>query len=337
MTEPCADQKSIPRVGLIGYGSWATALAGCIASNGHPLNWWVGRAEVAESLQKTGRNPRYLSDYELPKDQLNLRTSVQETVAESELLFLCMPSAFLAPLLESLPKGALKDKECVSFVKGLDPETGHTIGEYLTEKLGLPETQFAVVSGPSHAEEVIQEAVTYLTSASNSTQLNEKISYFLESPTLHMLFSTHVRAVEFSGVLKNIYTVGAGLALGLGYRDNFLAVYIGGCLHEMRHFLEEEKGCPADHITDSVFMGDLLTSAYSPFSRNRHFGFLVGQGKSISEARTSLPMVAEGYYATRLMIEKQGYQQPIARMIYDVLYKRLHPEDAFRDIELILR
>lgn len=325
------------RVGLIGSGSWATALTQVAARRNRKLLWWVKSQDVADRLRETACNAKYLPEISLNLAGIDFTTDLNDLVQSVDGLMLCLPSAFLSQTLRQTDAPWPEQMRVLSFIKGLEPDTGHTIGEYLHSTYGVAPEHFAVVSGPSHAEEVAQGAVTYLTAASDAPDLAQAVADYLASPILHITPSESVRAVEYAGVLKNIYTVGAGMAVGLGYGDNFLAVYLGGCLREMRRFFVERDLCPIERLSDSAFLGDLLATAYSPYSRNRKFGLLMGQGSSTAEALAQMPMVAEGYYAARLMVEKQGYDQPIARLIYEALYRRVHPQDVFREIELILR
>jgi glycerol-3-phosphate dehydrogenase (NAD(P)+) len=323
--------------GLIGAGSWATALTQVATRRNRKLLWWVKSKDVADRLRETACNARYLPDVRLNLEGITFTTDLNELFYSVDCLLLCVPSAFLSQTLKPIDAPWPDHLSIVSFIKGLEPDTGQTIGEFLCSAYGVDPERFAVVSGPSHAEEVAQGAVTYLTAASTSPDLASALAEYLASPILHITPSESVRAVEYAGVLKNVYTVGAGMAVGLGYGDNFLAVYLGGCLREMRRFFVGRDLCPIERLSDSPFLGDLLATAYSPYSRNRKLGLLMGQGNSIAEALALMPMVAEGYYAARLMVEKQGYNQPIARLIYEALYRRVHPQDVFREIELILR
>lgn len=332
-----SESQASPRLGLIGYGSWATALSQCLTRNKREAAWWVGKPELAKHILSQGRNASYLPETELDLNGLSLNPNLREVVDQSDFLLLCVPSAFIGGVLDGLPESAFAGKTCVSFVKGLDPGSGLSMSEYLKQRFDVPAERFAVVSGPSHAEEVAQGAVTYLTAASDNSELALQLCQLFQHPRLRLTASDAVMAVEFAGVLKNIYTIGAGLALGLGYGDNFLAVYVGGCLREMRRFFTERALCPIERLSDSAYLGDLLTTAYSPYSRNRTLGRLVGEGLTTEEALAKMKMVAEGYYAARLMVEKQYYEQPIARLVYETLYHRLHPQDALHEIELILR
>lgn len=328
---------STKRIGLIGTGSWATALSQIAVRRHRPVTWWVKTDELAQCLRETGCNSKYLPETLLDLTGVELTTDLSGLVRACNCLLLCVPSAFVAETLRLLTVPIPEQTAVLSFIKGLEPDSGHTIGEFLSATYGVSADRFAVVSGPSHAEEVVQGKVTYLTAASHSPELALAVAELFSSAILHITVSESVRAVEYAGVLKNIYTVGAGMAVGLGYGDNFLAVYLGGCLREMRRFFVERELCPIERISDSAFLGDLLATAYSPYSRNRKLGLLRGQGYSTDEALARMPMVAEGYFAARLMIEKQGYDQPIARLIYESLYRRMHPQDIFHEIELILR
>ncbi len=322
----------IPQVAVIGNGSWATALVQLVSATGHPVHWWVRNAEDIATIRATGHNPSYLSELTLDTAQLQVSHELSAVVAAANIVLIVVPSAYVESSLAALAPGAFSGKIVASAVKGLEVNSGLRMGEYFTQRLGVPVSRYAVVSGPSHAEEVARGQITYLTVASENEYTARAVADVLHSPYLYTVISDDVLGVELAAIMKNIYAVGVGLALGLGYGDNFIAVLATNCLRELDAFLHG-LAPGRRNIAESVYLGDLLVTAYSSHSRNRQLGTLVGQGLSAEQAMHQMRMVAEGYYASRL-VERQAYagSLPIAHAVYTVLHEGRAPAEVMRSL-----
>jgi glycerol-3-phosphate dehydrogenase (NAD(P)+) len=329
-------ERTPSSIALIGYGSWATALAHLFSLNALSVDWWVKDQADADYLTTHRSNPRYLVATPLNLDRTRLSTDLEQVIRAGDVIFLVTPSAYLHETLRDLPHDIFAGKTVVSSIKGLDPLTQLRISEYLQQTFGVTNEQFVLVSGPSHAEEVVQGSITYLTVASQNDRWIAPIANCVRTDTLHTVSSNDVIGIEYAGILKNIYTIGVGIALGLGYQDNFIAVFVGACLREMGFYLNKKAGGFPRDITHSAYLGDFLTTAYSPFSRNRKLGYLVGQGASATEAIAQMEMVAEGYHATRIMVETHNLHYAIAQMVFDILYKGTDARSAYRQAEFLL-
>ncbi|HJA97740.1 MAG TPA: NAD(P)H-dependent glycerol-3-phosphate dehydrogenase [Candidatus Alistipes faecavium] len=310
------------RCAVVGHGSWATAIVGLLAAGGQRVGWYVRNPEVLESLRREGRNPRYLSDVEFDRGRIDPSDDLDAVVRDAGIVILATPSAylreFLAPL--SVP---LSDKFVVSAIKGIVPGDYQTVAEYVRSRYGLSFNQIGLFSGPSHAEEVSRGKLSYLTvvctDLGNARLIGEKFS----SANIRLSYSTDIYGIEYAAILKNIYALAVGMAVGLGYGDNFLAVLIANAAGEMARFLEESY--PAERTTQvSAYLGDLLVTCYSTYSRNRRLGLLIGHGCTVKSALNEMTMVAEGYFAAeciRHINTRHRVEMPIAEMVYRVLYE----------------
>lgn len=314
------------KIAVIGGGSWATALVKLICDKGLgkevSLSWWVRRKETAEHLRNFGHNPDYLSSVVLPTDQIHLTTDIIEAIDGSEMVILAIPSAFLYEQLEALPADIFQGKYVASAIKGVIPQTFEVVGAFLKNRFSMPEKDLLVIGGPCHAEEVALEKLSFLTIASGSEEAAAKLAAILESRFLRTSTSLDLYGTEYAAVLKNVYAIASGICHGLGYGDNFQAVLMTYAVKEMDYFLETCSPMERD-VNDHVYLGDLLVTAYSQFSRNRTFGMMVGKGYSVKFAQMEMNMVAEGYYATKSMHEillKQGINMPILEAVYEILY-----------------
>lgn len=306
---------------VIGHGSWATAIVRILCENESSVGWYVRNPEVLESLSTAGRNPRYLNDLEFDTNQLKLSDDINEVVASADIVILAAPSAFLKMYLEPLTV-SLQDKLVVSAIKGIIPNHYQTIVEYIHDEYNVPFSRLGIITGPSHAEEVAQGKLSYLTvvcpDIDNAYILESKI----KSSFIHTSCSTDLYGIEYATVLKNIYAIAVGMANGLGYGDNFIAVLTSNCAMEMSRFLRESYP-DLRETRASAYLGDLLVTCYSTHSRNRRLGLLVGRGLSTRSALNEMTMVAEGYYASACISHINGrynIDMPIANMVYNVLY-----------------
>ena len=312
------------RVAVIGGGSWATAIVKILSANLEHIHWWVREDEIVEGISTYGHNPLFLSSvYINPKD-VKISTDLRQVVAKSDYVIIVTPSAFLHKTLEPLRKSKLNHKKIINAVKGIVPETMQVITEYLKTEFKVPASNIAIISGPSHAEEVAQEKFTFLTAASENQELAETVAKFFTNRYVRASVSNDIMGAEMAIVLKNIYALGAGIYSGLGYGDNFIAAYIANCLKEMKSFVGSIYPVAERHISDSVYLGDLLVTAYSSYSRNRMFGNMIGHGLSVRVARLEMNMIAEGYFSCRCIHEMNKEFKadiPIVETIYGILYE----------------
>ncbi len=313
---------SSARCAVIGYGTWATALVDVLTKNEQRVGWYVRNAEVLESLQSEGRNQRYLSDLELDMARIEASDDLNKVVEEADIILMAMPSAYIKTFLEPLTV-SLQDKFIVSAVKGIVPGDYKTVVEYLHDKYDLSYKQIGLITGPTHAEEVARERMSYLTVVCTDPDNAQCIGQKLSTKYIHLSYSQDLYGTEYAAILKNIYALAAGMAIGLGYGDNFLAVLISNCAAEMTRFLQESY--PYERDTQaSAYLGDLLVTSYSIHSRNRRLGLMIGHGCSVKTALNEMTMVAEGYFAAdciRHINFRHRVEMPIADMVYKVLYE----------------
>ena len=311
------------RCAVIGYGSWATALVGLLAGNGRQVGWYVRNPEVLESLRSEGRNPRYLSDLEFDTSVIALSDDLDTVVRDADIVILATPSAYLKDFLAPLTV-SLKDKFVVSAIKGIVPGDYQTVVEYIHDRYGLSYRQIGLFTGPSHAEEVSRGKLSYLTVVCTDPENAHLIGSRFAGPNIRLSYSTDLYGIEYAAILKNIYALAVGMAVGLGYGDNFLAVLIANSAGEMARFLEESYPDRRDTLV-SAYLGDLLVTCYSTYSRNRRLGLLIGHGCTVKSALNEMTMVAEGYFAAdciRHINFRHQVDMPIAEMVYRVLYEK---------------
>lgn len=321
--------NDIKECAVIGYGSWATTIVGQLTKKGTTVHWLVTNPEVAAAVTTDGHNPKYVSDLELDTKLLIVSDSIDQVVADCEYIILACPSAFLKSTLEPLTL-SLQDKFIISAIKGIVPDGYKTVLEYIHYTYGLPFSRLGIISGPSHAEEVSRGRLSYLTAAGSDEATNARIAGMLSSDHLLINTSTDIYGIEYAAVLKNIYAIAAGLAAGLGYGDNFLAVLIAACTSEMDMFLNSTYPCERC-TSDRAYLGDLLVTCYSNYSRNRRLGQLIGRGCTVKSAINEMTMVAEGYYGAaciRNSDRRNGIGMPIADMVYSVLYEKANPRKS---------
>lgn len=318
---------------VIGYGSWATAIVSLLARNEKDIWWYVRNAEVLESLTSEGRNPKYLSDIEFDMSRIHPSDDIDQVVANSKIIIMAAPSAFLKDFLAPLTV-PLRDKFIVSAIKGIIPGDYKTVVEYLHDRYELTYKQIGIISGPSHAEEVGRKKLSYLTIVCTDPDNSQLIGSKLATDYIRLSYSKDIYGVEYAAILKNIYALATGIACGLGYGDNFLAVLISGCAREMKNFLSESY--PDERETmDSAYLGDLLVTCYSPYSRNRRLGLLIGHGITVKSALNEMTMIAEGYYAAdciRHINFRHKIDMPIADTVYSILYSKANPRLKFKEL-----
>ncbi|MFT4522540.1 MAG: glycerol-3-phosphate dehydrogenase (NAD(P)+) [Bacteroidia bacterium] len=322
-------------IGVLGGGSWATALVKILCDNdaNKEISWWLRDEEKVEHIQTYGHNPSYLSSVYFNQSNLTVYSDLALCLQACQYIILAIPSAFVHQSFTDIDTGILKGKTMVSAVKGLIPETGQILGEYMVEHLGIENNQIAVITGPCHAEEVAMEKLSYLTIASENSQLNEEISGLLVCRYIKTTASDDIYGTEYSAVLKNIYAIAAGICHSMGYGDNFLAVLVSNGIREIKRFIAAVHPIERD-IDDSAYLGDLMVTAYSQFSRNRTFGGMLGKGYSVRSAQIEMNMIAEGYYATKTIYEinqEIKVDMPIVDFVHAIIYQNKKPRHIITD------
>jgi glycerol-3-phosphate dehydrogenase (NAD(P)+) len=341
--------------GIIGSGSWATALTKILTDKKLPVNWWIRNTATIDFIRKRKHNPHYLSSVLFDTSLLNMSNDIKEVVNKSDTLIIGIPSAYAAQSLEKLSADNLRDKKIVSAIKGLLPEKNVLLNFYLEQRLGVPLKNYFAVLGPCHAEEVAAEKLSYLTISGIDVIAASGIASALSNDYINTIINPDILGVQYAAVLKNIYALGAGMAHGLDYGDNFLSVYIANAADEMAGFLkksgaehivvgEHEGEDPVTHrktpnYAASVYLGDLLVTCYSLYSRNRTFGNMIGKGYSVKAAQLEMNMVAEGYHAAKCIYginRTIGASIPIADTVYKILWENVKPAEGFKRIENVL-
>jgi glycerol-3-phosphate dehydrogenase (NAD(P)+) len=336
------------KIGLIGSGSWGTALAKMLTDNGHDLLWCVRSSAVADHIRKRHHNPRYLSSVYFGQDNLMLTSDPAEVYAQASVAVLAVPSAYVEQYILPYHQKWSADLCIVSAVKGMMPGKNCLINDYLHAELNVDPGRYVTIMGPCHAEEVAAEKLSYLTFAGVDQGLTSSIASLFSSAYLNTIVSHDVKGVQYAAVLKNIYALGAGIAHGLGYGDNFLSVLIANAAGELKRFLTRVCSSTKNAIDPiesidyaaSVYLGDLLVTCYSLFSRNRAFGNLIGKGYAVDAAKQDMHMVAEGYPASKTLFELNkdyAINMPIAHTVYSILWEGTDPRSAFEKLEASLR
>lgn len=306
---------------VIGYGSWATAIVRILSENNVPIHWHILNPEVAESIQATRRNCKYLRDIEIDTSNIEITSDINQAVDNAQYVVFAMPSAFMKSVLQPLTK-SLADRYIISAIKGIVPDDYISVSEYLVKNHNATPAMTGIITGPSHAEEVAMSRLSYLTVAFPSMTAAEHIGAMFQRPYININLSEEVIATEYAAIVKNIYALSVGLATGLGYGDNFISVLIANCAAEM-NLLIKNISPNNDKLCSSAFLGDLLVTCYSTYSRNRRLGLLIGRGCTVKSAMNEMTMVAEGYYAAKCIKHsplRKDLSLPIADMVYDVLY-----------------
>ena len=311
---------------VIGGGSWATSLCKILMDNAaqKKILWWVRTKEKAAYIREHGHNPDYISAVEFDTNRVQLTHDLNSAIEQADVLILAIPSAFIQGELEKTKPELWKGKKVLTAVKGLIPETHEVMHQYLSRKFGLPGDAIAYVTGPCHAEEVALERLSYLTIASENEKYGRQIEDSLSCSYVRTCGTTDIIGTEYSSVLKNIYAIASGICHGLGYGDNFQAILVSNAIQEMELFLDKVEP-NSRTINASAYLGDLLVTAYSTFSRNRTFGNMLGKGYSVQAAQMEMNMIAEGFYACKsiyMLNQNLGARMPIVDFTYNVLYQK---------------
>ncbi|WP_316812963.1 NAD(P)H-dependent glycerol-3-phosphate dehydrogenase [Pedobacter heparinus] len=324
----------IPKVAMIGGGSWATAIIKMLSDNfsTKEIYWWMRNADAINHLQKYKHNPNYLSSVEIRIPEDNISDDIAAIIKQADYIILNVPAAFLKATLREISPAALKGKKIISAIKGIVPDENQIIAEFLNQKYEVALEDILVISGPCHAEEVALEKLSYLTIASVNVGLAGFFANLLNTRYIKTNVSDDIFGTEYAAVLKNIYAVASGICHGIGYGDNFQAVLISNAIREIKRFVDVVHPISRD-IKESAYLGDLLVTAYSQFSRNRTFGNMIGKGYTVKSAQLEMNMIAEGYYAASCMHvinEKYKVHMPISRAVYAILYENHAPHMEMR-------
>jgi glycerol-3-phosphate dehydrogenase (NAD(P)+) len=332
------------RIGIIGSGSWATAIAKIVTENGHQITWCLRQQSNIDYFEKRKHNPHYLRNAYFDLQKISFSTDIKLVVAVSDIIIIAVPSIHIETTLASLEVGDLKDKLIVSAVKGVLPVHNILLNDWLAQKFNFPLSSYFTLLGPSHAEEVAAEQLSYLTFSGLDENTTTTIASYFKSEYINTIVNKDVIGVQYAGVAKNIYALGAGIAHGLEYGDNFLSVFIANCANEMQVLLKEIAKKELNDASNmnhnaSVYLGDLLVTCYSLHSRNRTFGNMIGKGYSVRSAELELNMVAEGYNASKCihtMNQTLKVELPIMDAVYQILWEGAAPDLTFKNLEQIL-
>lgn len=343
------------KFGIIGSGSWATALAKILTDKKHVVNWWIRNEDSIRHIRQRRHNPSYLSSVEFDISLLSMSPDIRQVIRNSDTLIVAMPSAFIAEAFRHLGPADWVGKKVVSAVKGMLPDRNILLNYYLQEQFDVPLENYFAVLGPCHAEEIAEEKLSYLTFSGTDTAAASAIASHFVTYYINPVINPDIFGVQYAAVLKNIYALGAGIAHGLDYGDNFLSVYIANAADEMAVFLrkfgaehivvgEHEGEDPVTHrktpnYAASVYLGDLLVTCYSLHSRNRMFGNMIGKGYSVKTAQLEMNMVAEGYNAAKCIYhinQSVMAEIPIAETVYRILWENVKPGPGFKHIEGVM-
>jgi glycerol-3-phosphate dehydrogenase (NAD(P)+) len=323
--------KDTLKVAVLGGGSWATAIVKMLCENLNTVGWYMRSENSVQYIQENKHNPNYLSSTEFDTQKLFLSSDINEMVAYADVLIFAIPSAFLGEEIAKVDLPLL-DKIIFSAIKGIEPKTGLIVGEYFNKELDVPFENIGVITGPCHAEEVAMERLSYLTIACQDEEKAQKFSSYLAGDYIKCKVSDDIIGTEYAAMLKNIYAMAAGIAHGLGYGDNFQAVLMSNSIREMKRYIKKVHKMKRN-INNSAYLGDLLVTGYSTFSRNRMFGNMLGKGYTVKAAMLEMNMVAEGYYAVKSAFElkqENAAKTPIIDTVYNIVYLKRSPKRQFK-------
>lgn len=315
------------KIAVIGGGSWATAIVKMLCNNAKEVHWWVRNQTVVDHINKYKHNPNYLTSVEFETSKLVLSPDLKSVISKADVLIMAVPSAFLKDALKELTEADFKNKKVFSAIKGIVPEHNLIVGEFFNTQFNIPLENIGVITGPCHAEEVAMEKLSYLTIASQNTDSAAYVASQLNCRYIKTTVSDDIFGTEYSAVLKNVFAIASGICHGLGYGDNFQAVLISNAIQEIKAFVDVVHPIDRD-IKSSAYLGDLLVTAYSQFSRNRMFGNMIGKGYSVRYAQLEMNMVAEGYYGVKCIYEinkKYKVEMPITDAVYNIVYEKISP------------
>lgn len=318
---------SAKQIAVIGGGSWATAIVKMLCNNSNQIHWWIRNSTSVEHIKKYKHNPNYLTSVEFDPNRLVLNTDLKAIISQADIVIMAVPSAFLKDALSGLTSENFKNKQVFSAIKGIVPEHNLIVGEFFNTEYKVPMENIGVITGPCHAEEVAMEKLSYLTVACQNYDNAVFVASQLKCRYIKTTVSDDIYGTEYSAVLKNVFAIASGICHGLGYGDNFQAVLISNAIQEIKRFVDEVHPIDRD-IKSSAYLGDLLVTAYSQFSRNRTFGGMIGKGYSVKSAQLEMNMVAEGYYGVKCVYEinkQYKVDMPITNAVYNILYEKISP------------
>lgn len=322
------------RVAILGSGSWATALAKIVMQNQQTISWYIRKQEVIDEFKETGVNPGYLSTAAFDTDRINFSTDINEVIAQSDILILAIPSPYVKLSLKKIRR-SMRQKVVVSAIKGMIPDENMIVTDYLHYRFNIPYDQLAIIAGPCHAEEIALERLSYLTVGCEDRERAAQVAQLLTSHYVHTCISEDVVGLEFSSVMKNIYAIAAGMCQSLHYGDNFQAVLLSNGIQEINRFINARQNMANRDVDASGYLGDVLVTAYSKFSRNRQFGQMIGMGYSVKAAQLEMEMVAEGYYGTRAIEqanERIKVDLPIVHAMYQILFENKRATTVIKEL-----
>ena len=320
-------------VAIIGSGSWATALAKIVMHNALDINWYIRKQETIDEFIEIRRNPNHLEWAYFDVSRIHFSADINTVIEQSDILVLAVPSPYLKQSLNDITVD-MSQKMVISAVKGMIPDENLLVTEYMHQYFQVPKENLGVIAGPCHAEEIALERLSYLTVGCKDMQKAIEWSKLFDTPYVRTTPSNDVEGLEYASVMKNIYAIAAGICKSLHYGDNFQAVLLTNAMHEMIRFTKAKSDIQRD-ITDSGYLGDVLVTAYSNFSRNRQFGQMIGMGYSVKAAQTEMEMVAEGYYGTKaiwLANQEAKVDLPIVEAVYQILYNRKSPKNTIKEL-----
>ena len=320
-------------VAVLGSGSWATALAKIVMHNVAEINWYIRKQETIDEFREIRRNPNHLEWAYFDISRINFSNDINQVLSEAELVILAVPSPYVKDVLAEITVD-MSQKKVISAVKGMIPGDNILVTDYLHEHFHIPENNLGMITGPCHAEEIALERLSYLTIGCKDTANATEWQKLFDTPYVRTTPSNDMKGLEYASVMKNIYAIAAGMCTSLRYGDNFQAVLLTNAMHEIVRFTKAVSDVPRD-ITDSGYLGDVLVTAYSNFSRNRQFGQMIGMGYSVKAAQTEMEMVAEGYYGTKaihMANKTMGVDIPIVEAMYQILYKRKSPKTTIKEL-----
>lgn len=314
---------SFGKIAVLGGGSWATAISKILLEKEETINWYMRRDDRISDFIRLGHNPAYLSDISFDTNRIHFSSDINKIVEESNTLILVTPSPFLKSHLSKLTTD-VSDKYIVSAIKGIVPDENLSVSEYFHKMYHVPDNDIVIISGPSHAEEIALERLSYLTIGCSDKDKAQSFAGIMQNDYIKTKVSEDVLGIEYGAVLKNVYAIAAGICYGQKYGDNFHAVLISNAIREMDRFLTAISPYKRN-IDESVYLGDLMVTGYSNFSRNREFGTMIGKGYSVKSAQIEMDMIAEGYYGTKCIEEinkKYRIRMPILDTVYSILYEK---------------
>lgn len=315
------------KISVIGDGSWATAIIKILLNNVKHLNWYSRDKEAIKFIKQHHHNPNFLSSVQLDVNKISLYNNINKAIISSDIVIFVIPSVFFKTTISKLSVNNLKNKFVVSAIKGMVPEDNLIVGEFFHKYYNVPLKSIGIISGPCHAEEVALERLSYLTIASEDVKKAKILANKLECRYIKTSISDDIYGTAYSAALKNIFAIASGICHGLGYGDNFQAVLISNAIQEIKRFVDTVHPINRD-IKSSVYLGDLMVTAYSQFSRNRTLGAMIGKGYSVKAAQLEMNMIAEGYYAVKSINEinkNYNVNMPITDAVYNILYERISP------------